>query len=156
MKLKCPSPLCFSSESDEDYRASLKQHFDSGPASSASGGGAGGKSISLLKRIGSNLLQNLSHGPSSGSVSLDGPGSEDDCPRQFYHAYDHQYQQHQPKEGGPVELVDPSNSAKYRYRAPVYAPLPYFCKKYEIERKHKIKKRDLVRLQHEEGKSRQG
>lgn len=134
MKLKCPSPLCFSSESDDDCRQSLSQHYDSlkdgtSGAPSSHGGGndsASGKSISLLKRIGSNLLQNLNYG---------GPTVADSTQRQFYHAYDHQHQ-------GSAEI-----SEKGHYRPPSSCTIqPYFCKKYEIERKHKIKKRDLVRL----------
>lgn len=161
MKLKCPSPLCFSSESDDDYRVGLKQHFVGDGGGSGGGGGTtsgtGGKSISLLKRIGTNLLQNLNYGP-SGSMSVHnegGSGGAEEVPRQFYHAYDYQHQQREviaSDEQRQESMVEPSTNsaaAKYRYRAPVYAPQPYFCKKYEIERKHKIKKRDLVRLQSE-------
>lgn len=151
MKLKCPSPLCFSSESDEDRRHSLKQHLvgfrDDGGATSSTGGGAT-KSMSLLKRLGSNLLQNLHYGPSTTSTSTTFNNSEEEEPeedRQFYHAYDHQRQ--------PPEKDPEQQRGGGRSRVPIYVPTtaahrtePYFCKKYEIERKHKIKKRDLVRI----------
>ncbi|XP_035789252.1 sorbin and SH3 domain-containing protein 1-like isoform X12 [Anopheles albimanus] len=110
MKLKCPSPLCLSSESDDGYgkrmtfncdflNADIKKKFGRQHKSAVHAISEKSecvrrnthnftplskRSVALLKRIGNNILQNLGSTGSSNSA-------EDSGNHQVYRAYDHDH-----------------------------------------------------------------
>ncbi|KFB36597.1 hypothetical protein ZHAS_00003793 [Anopheles sinensis] len=221
MKLKCPSPLCLSSGSDDGLNrhrkrlgecdclsvpdalakkqrsevygatgivgdvAVKKPNSTDSPSSTSSRH----RSVSLLKRIGNNILLNLGPGTTAGNA-----GARQH--NQVYRAFEEDrspppsYWRSQPRETVTVRAGDdeggdheddsgrnddcdelrafsvaagPTSNAfgdRFLYRSfhqYVYTPQPYPGSpgKYAIERKHKVKKRDLLLVQRQQRQQQQ-
>uniref|UniRef100_A0A182J5T8 Uncharacterized protein n=1 Tax=Anopheles atroparvus TaxID=41427 RepID=A0A182J5T8_ANOAO len=211
MKLKCPSPLCLSSGSDDGYHQHRKRlgdcdclsvpgafakkqrsevygeegsvsdaGSDKKPTSSSSSSASSSRhrSVSLLKRIGNNILLNLGPGTTGNASSVGQPHhhqvyrafEEDHSPPPSYwksepdpaedNGDDRGDSKRNDDEGGgtlsafSLAAVPTSNAFgdRFFYRSfhhYVYTPQPYPGSpgKYAIERKHKVKKRDLLLVQ---------
>uniref|UniRef100_A0A182QBJ1 Uncharacterized protein n=1 Tax=Anopheles farauti TaxID=69004 RepID=A0A182QBJ1_9DIPT len=211
MKLKCPSPLCLASESEnrlrtqlancdclsaaglKDYKSEVYGNVNTcEPGSTGSGEGAKKstrqRSVSFLKRLGSNILHNLGPGSTASTRAAHH--------HQVYRAFDEDHSMPPPAYWGitstpttpntpspkvstnvteetitlgrdrnaddgdvrafSVTTGTPTSNAfgdrdRYLYRSfhqYVYTPQSQGNGKYAIERKHKVKKRDLLHVRH--------